>query len=92
MLDSRTRLALTLASLPQVGRRRLRVLLSRAGEATVSSARDVANVIRQHGAVLHLKVEDPQIVERAWQEGVRRRAPCDAQPVALVADEQDEAR
>jgi DNA processing protein len=76
MLDSRTRLALTLASLPQVGRRRLRVLLSRAGEATVSSARDVANVIRQHGAVLHLKVEDPQIVERAWQEGERLAETC----------------
>jgi DNA processing protein len=76
MLDSRTRLALTLASLPQVGRRRLRVLLSRAGGATVSSAREVADVLREHGAGLRLKVDDPQVVDRAWQEAERLAETC----------------
>jgi len=69
MRDSRTRLALALASLPGVGKRRLRVLLSRAGEATAASAREVADLVRLHGAGLRLHIDDPRSVERAWQQG-----------------------
>ena len=76
MRDARARLALALASLPGVGRRRLRVLLSRAGASAVSSARDVADVVRQHGAGLRFKIDDPQVVERAWQEGEHLAETC----------------
>ena len=69
MRDSRTRLALALASLPGVGRRRLRTLLSLAGDTTVSSARDLADILRRHGAGLRLGIADAQAVDRAWHEG-----------------------
>lgn len=54
----------------------MRVLLSRMGGATVSSARDVADLVRQHAAGLRFKIDDPHVVERAWQEAERLGETC----------------
>jgi DNA processing protein len=66
---------LALARLPGVGRRRLRTLLSRIGPAPITSARELADAVRQHGAGLRLRVE-PAMAQAAWDEGDRMASLC----------------
>ena len=76
MAEAHVRVALALAALPGVGRRRLRLLLARAAGLRIGSPGELEEFVTRRAADVKLRLASPGVWDQAWRKAYELARVC----------------